>query len=73
MDKENQTTNNIVGVELIDPYSLKFNLKEGKYFALNIEDMGIHDIYYVSNKVLRDMKEKGYIFIKIIKKEDEKS
>lgn len=73
MDKENQTTNNVVGVELIDPYSLKLNLKEGKYFALNIEDMGIYDIYYVSNNVLRDMKEKGYIFIKIIKKEDEKS
>ena len=73
MDKENQTTNNIVGIELIDPYSLKFNLKEGKYFALNIEDMGIHDIYYVSNKVIRDMKEQGSIFIKIIKKEDEKS
>lgn len=73
MDKENQTTNNVVGVELIDPYSLKLDLKEGKYFALNIEDMGIYDIYYVSNKVLRDMKEKGYIFIKIIKKEDEKS
>lgn len=73
MDEVNKMINNIVGVELIDPYSLKFNLKEGKYFALNIEDMGIHDIYYVSNKVLRDMKEKGYIFIKIIKKEDEKS
>lgn len=73
MEKENKTINNIVGVELIDPYCLKFNLKEGKYFALNIEDMGIYDIYYVSNNVLCDMKEKGYIFIKIIKKEDEKS
>lgn len=73
MDEVNKMINNIVGVELIDPYSLKLNLKEGKYFALNIEDVGIHDIYYVSNKVLRDMKEKGYIFIKIIKKEDEKS
>lgn len=73
MDKENQTTNNIVGVELIDPYSLKFNLQRGEYFALNIVGNGIYDIYYVSSNVLCEMKENGYIFIKIIKKEDEKS
>ena len=73
MDKENQTTNNIVGVELIDPYSLKFNLQRGEYFALNIVENGIYDIYYVSSDVLCEMKKNGYIFIKIIKKEDEKS
>lgn len=73
MEEVNQMINNIVDVELIDPYCLKFNLKKGKYFALNIKDMGIYDIYYVSNNVLCEMKEKGYIFIKIIKKDDEKS
>lgn len=73
MEEVNHMINNIVDVELIDPYSLKLNLQRGEYFALNIVDMSIYDVYNVSINILCAMKEQGYIFIKIIKKEDEKS
>lgn len=60
-------------IEVVAPASIPFNINRREYYLIDTEYANIYDLFYESPGEFKNKIVKGFIAIKIIKKEGQKS